>query len=312
MNAYRFLVSRRWISGIVLILVFAVLCHILAQWQLARRAEARAEIARVLTNYDASPLPIEDVLPNTTDYTIDDKWRPVTLTGRYLPESELLVRNRPCQGASGYDVLTPFKLDSGPVLFVDRGCVPSGSVANTAADYERVTGVETTVVVRLRASEPLVSGRTDALGSAGSIHAPSIAERLGMSAYTAAYGQLAGPERLSAPYLAERPAPDEGPHLSYAFQWYVFTLIAISGYVWSARNERRNRESDAAEVAEGPVPTVRGTAPATDRTSDAALSARYGVSGAGGRRALRRQAAPTDAEFEDALLDDVQRNDAQS
>ena len=27
------------------------------------------------------------------------------------------------------------------------------------------------------------------------------------------------------------PHPDEGPHLSYAVQWFIFTTIAAGGYV---------------------------------------------------------------------------------
>ncbi|HLP22938.1 MAG TPA: SURF1 family protein [Microbacteriaceae bacterium] len=307
MSGYRFLWERRWITAIVALLVFAVLCHVLAQWQLARRAEARAEIARVLANYDAVPVSIDALLPGLSSYREADKWRPVELTGSYRPDLEVLVRNRPCAGAAGYNVVTPFELTSGPLVFVDRGCVPAGSNANTAADYRPVDSGATTIEVRLRASEPRVNGRDDSAGAVGSINAPALAERTGMPSYTGAYGQLVAPEGGTAPFAPARPVPDEGPHLSYAFQWYVFVGIAATGYVWSARNERRNRLSDAADaVADLPGPATDSQQPeqAGQTASTAArLSKRYGVAGAGGR--FRRSGAghASDTELEDALID---------
>jgi cytochrome oxidase assembly protein ShyY1 len=49
-----------------------------------------------------------------------------------------------------------------------------------------------------------------------------------------------------------RPELDDGPHLSYAAQWFIFTLIAAGGYVVllrrMARDERRAMAADAAEA----------------------------------------------------------------
>ena len=35
------------------------------------------------------------------------------------------------------------------------------------------------------------------------------------------------------------PTPDEGPHLSYAVQWFIFTTIAAGGYVLLLRKVAR-------------------------------------------------------------------------
>lgn len=299
MNDWRFLFSRRWVAGLVLILVFAVLCHVLAQWQLARRAQAQAEIQRVERNYDATPVDVNAALPTRESYSADQKWTPVVLNGQYLASEEVLVRNRPCAGASGYEVLTPFQLDDGDVFIVDRGCVPAGSVTNTAATYQPAPGGEQRIVVRLRAGEPVVQGREDTGSTLGSIALERIAERVGLPAYTGAYGQLDSAETINPPFRFQRPDPDEGPHLSYALQWYVFAAIAFVAYGWAARNERRNRRDDAAQAVDTPQGVVSAA------TSDAELSARYGQSGAGGRwrNASKSRVRRSDSSIEDDALD---------
>ena len=43
------------------------------------------------------------------------------LTGRYLLDEQVLVRNRPLNGQPGFEVLNPLLLDDGTVFVVDRG-----------------------------------------------------------------------------------------------------------------------------------------------------------------------------------------------
>jgi cytochrome oxidase assembly protein ShyY1 len=40
------------------------------------------------------------------------------------------------------------------------------------------------------------------------------------------------------------PALDEGPHLGYAVQWFIFSTIALVGYPLIIRRSARNREDD--------------------------------------------------------------------
>ena len=48
----------------------------------------------------------------------------MTLNGEYLPDSDVLLRNRPVDGTPAYHVVAPFREDSaGAVLLVDRGWV---------------------------------------------------------------------------------------------------------------------------------------------------------------------------------------------
>jgi cytochrome oxidase assembly protein ShyY1 len=55
-----------------------------------------------------------------------------------------------------------------------------------------------------------------------------------------------GPE----PEVLPEPVLDEGPHLSYAVQWFIFSLIAIVGYPLILRRSARNRDQDDDPMAE--------------------------------------------------------------
>lgn len=300
MSEYRFLLTPRWITAAALVVVFGFACHFLAQWQLDRRAQAQTEIARVSTNYDAMPVEVTAALPSLEGYDPDLKWAQVMLSGQFLPQGEVLVRNRPCQQASGYQVVTPFETDAGTVVFVDRGCVPAGNAVNTAAPYEPAPEGQRTIVVHILPSEQLVRGREDTATSVGSINAENLATRLAVTAYTGAYGQLVDQGGNSAPYAASRPDPDEGPHLSYALQWYIFVLIAVVVYVWAARQEARRRREDAAVSSET-------TQSAASVQPVSGLSERYGESGrsgaARGTKRPEKRNVVSDADYEDGLID---------
>ena len=44
-----------------------------------------------------------------------------------------------------------------------------------------------------------------------------------------------------APQRLPPPEPSEGPHLAYAFQWFLFAALAPVGYVLLARREAEDR-----------------------------------------------------------------------
>src|SRR5262245_31228042 len=48
----------------------------------------------------------------------------ISLPGRYEPQRQFLLDNRPNRGQPGYEVLTPFLLADGRRVLVNRGWVP--------------------------------------------------------------------------------------------------------------------------------------------------------------------------------------------
>jgi cytochrome oxidase assembly protein ShyY1 len=276
-KGWGFTLSRRWIGYLALVVVFAIACSFLAMWQLSRREEARQEIERVETNWESEPRALDEVLPNLESFDADDKWMPVTMSGRYLTSDQLLVRGRPMDGNPGFEVLVPFRLDDGRVFVVDRGWLPLGNEQELPDMVPAAPAGDVTIVVRLKAGEPEIAGRSAPEGQIATIHLPDIAERVGAPTFTGAYGLLASedPAAATRPAAVAKPVADEGPHLSYAFQWFVFGIMAFVALGWAIRQEFRVRnEDDPAE---------------RERAEQ--------------RRRKAAAKAPSDSEVEDALLD---------
>lgn len=278
-----FLRSPRWAGYFAMLLVFAIACVLLGNWQFDRRAEARAEIARIDANYGGDPVLLAEELPDRAAFDEDaQKWRTVAIEGEYLGEA-FLARNRPGPQGVGSNVIQPLRTADGGVFFVDRGWVPvDGGAAERGeideADLPQPPGGPVHVVVRLRASEPSIPGRTTAGRTVASIELPELARLTGSEgdAYTGAYGMLVSEDSAAEHgVLPAKPERDEGPHLSYALQWYVFILIAGIGVAYAARREYRTLNAGSAIVIE------------QDRRS----------------AERRRRRGPSDAEEEDALLD---------
>lgn len=243
---WKFAFTRRWAGYLALTILFAAVCSGLGVWQLARRAEALAEIAKVDTNFDATPVPIADALPTLESFEEAQKWLPVEVTGTYLTDEQLLVRNRPLNISPGFEVLTPLRLTDGSVFIVDRGWVPTGQNQDAPDVVPQAPSGQITVVARLKAGEPTLAGRTASGNQIATIDLTDVAKRVGEPAYTGAYGLMASedPAPAERPVAVTRPVRDEGPHLSYAFQWFVFGLLAFIGLGWAIRQEYRTVNAD--------------------------------------------------------------------
>ncbi|MDQ0896107.1 SURF1 family cytochrome oxidase biogenesis protein [Agromyces ramosus] len=262
MNDWRFLFARRWAGYLALTIVFAIACSALGTWQLNRRAEALAEVARIDANYDAAAVPVAEALPDPAAFDVDQRWQVVALSGEYLADEEIVVRNRPFEGSSGFEVVTPFLLDSGGVFMVDRGWIAQASDGRPS-EYDAPPSGHVEVEARLKAGEDRIAGRTSTGVEFATIDLDELAERVGEPSYTGAYGVLVQSRSDAAepPLAAARPVRDEGPHLSYALQWFVFALLAFIGLGWAANQERKGLAEASGAVDAPKVPREPKRAP---------------------------------------------------
>lgn len=274
---WSFLRSRRWFGYLAMLVLFSLACVWFGNWQFERRAEARAEIARIDANYDAPAVPLAEAVTGLGDFDENElKWQTVEATGTYIGEP-FLARNRPAAEGVGSNMIMPLQLTDGTIFFVDRGWVPVAGADEIPADLPAAPEGLVTVQARLRASEPEILGRSSSGRSVASINLTELGSLLNSErAYIGAYGQLVS-ETPSGDtgIVPAKPERDEGPHLSYALQWYVFILIAIIGVAYAARQEYRNLNAGDASV-------LREDARRAER---------------------RRRRGPSDADVEDALLD---------
>ena len=250
MRRWRFAFGRRWFGYLGFAIVFAIACVLLSHWQFDRRDQALAEIAKVEQNYDAAPAALSSVLSNTAAFEDSQEWTPVEMTGTYLVEDQLLVRSRPYGGRPGFEVLTPLRLADGSTFIVDRGWVPTGEEQDSPDFVPAPPAGDVTVVARLKPGEPNLRGRSAPDGQVSTINLPTVAGLVGGDVYTGAYGLLETESPAptdTRPAAAIKPDMDEGPHLSYAFQWLVFALFGFFGLGYALRTEYRLLNADDPE-----------------------------------------------------------------
>lgn len=277
MKGWKFVRSWRWTGYLAFVVVFAVACVFLAQWQLARRTEAVQASDKVIANYDSQPVALNTALPHPDSYDDAQEWSQVRLKGHYLPDEQLLVRTRPLHGSPGFEVLVPFAVSDGNLFIVDRGWVPIGSEQDEPDSVPPPPSGEATVIVRLKPSEPRVPGRSAPDGQVPTIELNHIQNIVGHPTYTGAYGLMVSesPAVATRPQALPKPAIDEGPHLSYAFQWVAFGLLAFIALAWAVRQEYR--------VVNAHDPAERERAKQRERR--------------------KRERGPSDADIEDAIID---------
>jgi cytochrome oxidase assembly protein ShyY1 len=260
-SVYRFLLSRRWLSLMLVALLAVPACVALGQWQLDRLHRAQARNHRLEANSGATPVELASLTTVGGQIGPDRQWRAVLVKGHYDDGHTLLVRNRTQGGAAGFQVLTPLVTDSGSVALVDRGwlALPDGGglpLVPKGPDGEvQVSGL-------LRPTETQPSrGPHDAAdvptGQVVRIDVPRIARTLPYPVY-AGYVDLRT-QQPPAPVVDGSSSPDPDPlpgsetemlHRAYAWQWFVFAAIVPFGVAMLARRE-------AIELAEAPVAVAR-------------------------------------------------------
>lgn len=247
----------RWRRSLALAVAFAIGCGLLSWWQFSRRADTVAANAVIVANTAAAPVPLDALVPGLTSYRPALRWRTVEVEGTYLPQDELLVRNRVNPGGDpGFEVLTPFRLADGRVFVLDRGWVSIGTKQDRPDFVPPAPSGTVTVAAWLQGDEGPLAGRTAPAGQIPSVDLQAVADQLGVPTWTGAYGQVRSesPAAEVTPQRIEpRPADtgvDEGTHLSYAIQWILFALLGFGALGWSIRRDLLDAGDEVVTAAE--------------------------------------------------------------
>jgi cytochrome oxidase assembly protein ShyY1 len=269
--------ARRAVGLVLVAVAVSVACVFLGRWQWHRHVARDAAIQLVKQNYAADAVPLADLLPAPGSVLDpDDVWRQVTVTGTYDADATVLLRNRPVDGQPGFHVLVPLDLRDGSALVVDRGWVAWDDDASGEVSVPAPPEGEVTVTVHLRADEP-ASDRSAPAGQVQAIDVEQVLAAGGAQVESfGAYGAVveenpAAPNRLGS--LPE-PSVDPGSHLSYAFQWWTFSVGSIAAFGWLARRELLEGAAlgDGTAPAPPPVPRRRRR-PSDEDTEDALIDA---------------------------------------
>jgi cytochrome oxidase assembly protein ShyY1 len=241
MGMYRFLFRPKWLGFHLLVVVGMVAMVNLGLWQLRRLDQRQAFNAGVEARYDAVPLPLDEVLGSIGDPK-DAEWQPVTASGVYLPDEQFLVVNRSQNGRPGDDVVTPLQLADRRILLVNRGFVGLDAVV---PDPPRG---DVTVVGRLHPSRQrqhieIADPESGDLTEVQRIDIPRLQPQLPGPAVPIYIDLMSSrpPEAADGPEAVIAPELGEGPHLSYAVQWFIFTICVGAGWVLAVRRSIRTR-----------------------------------------------------------------------
>lgn len=241
------MMTRRSVVLTVVVLTAVVVMTALGFWQLRRLYSVREDNALVRARLAAPVQQLGQVLaPGVVPASV--VYRRVEVTGRYDRVSEILLRNRSFRGRAGSHFLTPLRASDGAAIIVDRGWVPLGLDGAAEEATRPPVLVPVTVVGVLFPSErksvfaPSIppSGRlttiprVDVSRIARQLEYPVVPLYLRLQSQTPAQsGELPVPPGL--------PDLSEGPHLSYAVQWFLFSAVALGVYAALVRREVRRK-----------------------------------------------------------------------
>jgi cytochrome oxidase assembly protein ShyY1 len=259
--------TPRWLGYLTLTVVFGLIASMLGLWQWDRRDQALAAIDLVENNYDTSATDLSPYLGDNP-FTSADEWTSVVARGEYVASEQVLVRTRPRSGNVGFAVLVPFRTSAGTVM-VNRGWIPTGASNDYPDLLPEAPKGTVSIMGRLKPGEPVIPGRGAPQGQLPSIDLVALqaltSEVIDESFYVSLESEV--PSVSPTPLPLERPALDEGPHLSYAFQWFVFAIMGFFGYFWLLRDQDR---------ADKGIPKDLPTRPSDAEEEDALLEAHRG------------------------------------
>jgi cytochrome oxidase assembly protein ShyY1 len=212
-------------------LVLLALFVVLGRWQW-HRGEAKQAVWSSYERNDATPAENSPV-----DFNTAERFKRVALSGRFDASRQFLLDNISHAGQPGYEVLTPFLLNDGRRILVNRGWVPFTGYRDRLPD------------VSMTISTAAISGRIDELPSPGlasgrappdvSNHWPKVTafptiEELEKSLDDGLVHRilLLDPAPPELGYVREWSPPGMPPsrHFSYAIQWWGFAAVLLVLY----------------------------------------------------------------------------------
>ncbi len=255
--ARRFWLRPKWVVGHLLVVVLVVAFVNLGFWQLRRLDEKRAVNAAIEARSSLPVRPVEDVVDSPAGFDDVDGlvYRRARAVGTYDANASVLVRSRSLEGRPGFHVLTPLLTHDGAALVVNRGFAPFTTDPAEALAATRPPPGEVEVTgVLLATQEREGIGPTDppegVLQEISRVDLARLQAQYGTDLYPL-YLQLSAQVPAPAgalPIVLPDPEQNEGNHLSYAVQWFVFAAVGAVGWPLLLRNTagERRRPSDAA------------------------------------------------------------------
>lgn len=249
-----FWLRPKWVVGHVLVVALVGLFVNFGFWQLRRHDERQGRNATIEARASEAVAPLADVVDPGAPLSSgeDVQYRRATVTGSYDVDGEVLVRSRSLAGRPGYHIATPLVLDDDDdrTVLVNRGFLPLAggdleAFQRSAAPPEG--DVEVSGLVFASQERDGIGPRDPVEGQLDQV------ARLDIDRVQAQYDgdlypvylQLTGSvpaQRGDYPTVLPPPVQDDGPHLSYAAQWFLFAAVGAIG--WPVLLRRTSKEAE--------------------------------------------------------------------
>jgi surfeit locus 1 family protein len=228
-------VIRRVGAFVTLAMLLASLFVRLGFWQLDRLQQRRARNAVLAARLAESPLPIDELRDTAA-------FRRASVEGDPDYASEIVLTGRSRQGSPGVYIITPVRrAGSDAAVLVMRGWVysPDAATVDLTRWHETRRSFNGYVLSLPAAVE---SPQQPAMGR--KVRALTRERVRELVPYPVATRYLVSQDSVTAaaadstPARVAEPMLDDGPHLSYAIQWFSFAAIALVGSYVIVRRSR--------------------------------------------------------------------------
>jgi surfeit locus 1 family protein len=233
MDLFKALYSRRWWWVSLLVVALMVVLARLGVWQLDRLQERRASNAAQMAALAAAPIDLNhDELPQEIEPLRD---RQVEAMGTFDLDEQIVLLVQNWQGRSGVHLVAPLVLpgDETAVL-VDRGWIPDAEANPEAiARYDQPDSTTVSGVVALSQIISRATGTAPGAPQSEWYRVDIDALQPQMPYDLLPFYIIQAPD--GGEDLPYRSVPEvdlsEGSHLSYAVQWFIFSIGLGIGYL---------------------------------------------------------------------------------
>jgi surfeit locus 1 family protein len=220
-----------------LMVIVAGVCVRLGIWQLDRlgqrmdrNAEIRARLDEPVLEFPP-PIPLEE-----------QAYRRISVRGTFQPEQAVLLENQSYNEQPGFHLLVPLILENlDTALVIDQGWLPFEQVLgkDPRVLVEETAGEQTIEGVLLPSQdEPALAFLADKIPAPGEpplrawrvVNIDGLQKQTPFALYPLYLARTAPPSSTEGgPLPVFEPDLSNGPHLSYAIQWFAFASIALFG-----------------------------------------------------------------------------------
>lgn len=228
-------------GGITLCVIFGVAFLTgLGSWQL-KRLSWKETLIKTMQDRSSEPrLTLEDFLKTNSDFK-EKEYHRLSLKGRYLHDQEAHLLGRTHDGQVVYHIVTPFLLESGTTVLIDRGWVPA-KISSKDPSISRPEGtVEEKAFLKLKTSKNFFTPDNNYVTKELYYIDPSeYAQNKSLTTLVPFLVIREGGENVSYPRVQKTAIQQlRNNHLEYAITWYSLAIVLVIFYVLFLRQRRQ-------------------------------------------------------------------------